>query len=238
MKTHLITVVHGPAEVFAASFLRLFSSTPAKFDSIVVVDNHWPLNKEANTKSIAVVAEAVGAKLVKPEGGNIGGHQGSNFGISHIQSEADDLILGFDYDSWPVTPGWCEALVCGMKNSNFDSISLLHSDIKEIHDQRKTKWITSVCGGVRVGKLVHPEMFNLTIWRAAWLKAHPLVGHGFYGHVESLTHGYNNHGYTLDYLEGHHPIPCSATYHEWKRSHAGGNFKENFDVWCKQKGLL
>ena len=238
MKIHLTTVAHGPAEAFAASYLRLFSSINTKFDSIVVVDNHWPINKEANTKSIAVIAESVGAKLVRPEGGNIGGHQGGNLAISHLQLADDDLMLGFDYDSYPVTPGWLEAMIDGMKFSNLDSLHLLHSDIKEIHEKRGTKWSVNEYGGVRVGTLPHPEMFNLTIWRGAWLKQHPMVGQGFYGHIESMTHGYNNHGYTVDFLEGHNPVFIPPTYQDWKRAHAGGNYLGNFDAWCRERRIF
>ena len=225
-KIHLTVVCHVQPKIMAVSLIRLMATAGEPIASAVFIDNFWPIDREETSRDIETLAKAYGAAVTRPAGGrNIGGHQGGNLAIDFLRPvlQRDDLILGFDPDSFPLDYGWLAAAKTVMLNSDLDSVSLIHTAIIN------RPWQFQIINGIKVGSLPFPEMYNVTVWRAGWLLDNKLAGSGFYGHVESALHHKNKHGYLLEYAESHHPIPHPEIYVEWKRVHASGEYKGNFD---------
>jgi hypothetical protein len=166
---------------------------------------------------------------------NIGGHGGFNLGVEYLANKYalkdNDLILGYDPDSNPITGGWLRAMQKVMDNDvRINNCSLA---IKSIMGNRK--WKLTDIAGVRYATSPVPEMMNVTIFRYGYLKRiGQFKGTGFYGGVETANWTSDDtQGYLYDYQEDFCPIPHDPRYNDWKKIHCTGEYKGNFDEYVK-----
>lgn len=226
MKLWTVTVSYAPIEILAHGLKRYFETTlvPSEY---VVLDHLYP--KVDPLEITGLVENSFSLHLMRPYK-NMGGHEGFNWVVKNLPVEDDDLIIGYDPDSNPLTKGWDEAMLEAMRSHrSLGSISLMHTAIKD------KPWIVSD-DKPRVALLGRPEMFNVTMWRVSALKATGglLADRKLYGMVETAMYRKFTEmglysGYLYDYEEGPCPVAHDPMYVKWKEAHAFFGFEGSFE---------
>lgn len=223
-----ITVSYCEPEVLAHGLVR-FNMTAGMLPwKYVVVDHLFPINPLVNSIMVNKLATLVDAEVVKPSV-NTGGAGGFNFGMKALPDLRDeDLIVGMDPDSNPITYGWLPAMVKTMEaGKDLMSVSLMHEHIVQ------RNWEVEFIGGNRVAFLPHPEMMNLSMWRVGAIRD-GLKQSGFYGHTERMMWAPKKNAYLYDFRETLCPIQHPASYNTWKRRHAFDGYTKNYDDFIKE----
>lgn len=223
-----ITVSYCEPEVLAhglTRFVRTAGEVPEKY---VIVDHLWPINPINNSILVNRLALIVFGDVIKPPM-NGGGAYGFNYAMEHLGVlNDDDLIIGMDPDSNPITPNWLTAMVATMRASKeLNSVSLMHEHLVD------RPWEHEFIGGSKVSFLPHPEMMNVTIWRAGSIRG-GMKSLGLYGHNERLMWKPKTVGYLYDYRETICPIQHPKAYNDWKMAYAFNGYPHNFDQWLKE----
>ena len=239
MKLFAVTVCHMSSDTVAMS-LAAFNRTTLNIRPCnhIIVSHHWPLETNYH-QNICSIAKMVDGDVIQPEK-NLGGHGGVTFALEHIKNEYtpeyDDVILLYDPDSIPAKSGWLEAMLSVMiADPNMAYVSLTHEAIKDNFKGH----IPTLIGGQMVitDKL---DMVNVTLWRAGFLMSEGLLANStHYGHIEVPMHEkalkeYRYHGYMADWYELQCPLAHPKEYSEWKRLHASGVVKVNFDEYARE----
>lgn len=232
MRLFCISVCHMQPEIVAFSLTRAVMTMGLQASAIrrwIMVDHHWPIEQKKASDTLRFVRHIVDADVISPLY-NLGGHGGINYAVRNLELQFsltdDDLVLLYDPDSNPVTQGWLQSLVDVMQaDPTLDYLSLMHSDVVNQKD-----WHLTTIANHRVASHPAPEMFNVTLFRGKCIKQQITAYSTFYGHVESSlkSRGFKN-AYLIDVREETCPIPHPAIYSQWKREHAAGLFKGNFD---------
>lgn len=229
MRLFGITVSYCEPEILAHGLTRFKMTAGMMPERYVVVDHLFPINPIMNSLMVHKLAQIVDAEVVRPSM-NSGGAGGFNFAMSHLTDLKDeDLIIGMDPDSNPKTYGWLKAMVATMEvGKDLMSLSLMHDHLVD------RPWEHEFIGGNKVSFLPHPEMMNVTLWRAGAIRG-GLKQSGFYGHNERLMWSPKKMGYLYDFRETLCPLPHPQSYNEWKSAHAFQGYKGNYDQWVKEK---
>lgn len=240
MKLFCVSVVHMEPEIAAMSLMRLKRTGGVEPDRTVIVSHHWPINPrnfDDCVHGLAGIFEST--KIVRPEK-NLGGHGGFTFGLEHIDFDDDDLILGYDPDSYPREWNWLRAMIDVMiADSTMGYVSLMSEWIQGNRD-----WRIEDIGGRRVAFHPVPDMFNVTIWRGKMLRQGMMAEreNPWYGNVETAMARHAEFvgmrwGYMRDFLEDYCPIPHHPLYVEWKKRAGGArSYSGNFDEYVKEFG--
>lgn len=239
MKLYAVSVCHMKPEIVAYSLARARITNSIEPTGWVIVDNCWPIDSENTSAELMDQANIGMDQAIFGSNGevgfndkyyyvkapkNLGGIGGFNFGLSKLDLQDDDLVLGYDPDSNPITKDWLLA----MKEVMLADTSLTHLSLLHEHIVNRA-WIRREVAGYKLVSLPHPEMFNVTIWRGSYLKSGAVKqGRPYYGFVETETKG-GRHAYLYDYREDLCPIPHDPRYNRWKHDHAVGNYPGNFD---------
>lgn len=215
-------------EIVAFSLTKLLMTTSRHLDWFVV-DNHWPVDKYKSSLTLERVARLVNGMVIRPSQ-NLGGHGGFNYALSHMRLTEEDLILGYDPDSNPITPEWLDAMVHVMTHKPIlNYVSLMHEHIVE------RPWEISDVKGIKIAQLPRPEMANVTLWRGrALLEGGIKASRKYYGFVETEMWKDGRSAYLYDYREDLCPIPHDPLYNAWKGAHAGGSYPGNFDEYYEE----
>jgi GT2 family glycosyltransferase len=241
MSLFMIVVCHMQPSTIAHSLMKFLMTSgvqPQSFNRIIMVDHHWPIEHDLTSNLVHRASSLLDAEVISPPK-NLGGHGGFNFALQALLPLADnDLVLGYDPDSNPITPNWLQAMRDVLeKDPSLAFLSLTHTGFKDKTDKR-----TEFIAGHRVSFFDRPEMFNVTLWRGSFIKSGLTSDNSFYGQVE--TPAYNRvksmglrHGYMEDCIEAENPILHPDIYREWKGFHAGKSYLGNFDQYCKDKGV-
>lgn len=240
MNVWKITLAYLDAPLLEASLKAHHEmSSPELGVQKVLVDHCWPINPWNHRRSILDLAEGYGYAVIAPFQ-NMGAHGGFNWAFRNLPIADDDLVIGADGDSIPTTPGWEAAIVKAMQDPRFGALSLF-LDVPGLLTQEWAPIVTPF-SDVQIVKPAHGglEMFDVTIWRASFLKACGgiLAGSKYYGFVEGPTMNAMKtaclmHGYTRDYKEILRPFDADPRYQKWKAAHVGG-YQGNFDQWLKE----
>lgn len=152
------------------------------------VDQHYPLDKERNRKSLRKICLEHGIEVLDP-GKNLGLHEGFNWALKQINPPDDAIIIAYDPDVYPTSSGWDMALVRAIRGDQFRKIvwaSLLHAEAeKEIHQRGFEKRMIDGYIEVLITKL--PVMNSICAWSYKWLREVGFLTEPrpFYGHLES-----------------------------------------------------
>ena len=229
-KLYGITVCYCEPEVLAHGLIRFAKTAGAVPDKYILTDNLWPKDSEANSAMIRKLSPIVNAEVIQAKI-NQGGAGGFNLALQHLFDQVglkdEDLIIGMDPDSNPITQDWLKVMVETMQaGPQLDSLSLMHEHIVQ------REWEVEFIGGHRVAFLPRPEMKNVTIWRLGSIRD-GLKQKGFYGFTEILMWAPRKHGYLYDFRETLCPIQHPVEYNDWKRIHAFDGYAGNFDEYLE-----
>lgn len=231
MNIYAATISHCLPEILAFGLSKA-KRTMGNYQDIenwVVVDHHWPMQKELTSHIIRDIAEIVSGDIIKPDK-NYGGCGGANIAFKHLNLQDDDLVIGYDPDSNPITMNWGKSLVDVMiADPSIPYLSLMHA-----HVLKNRNWKIREVAGHRVASDDHAEMFNVTIWRGSVIKnGFPMDGK-MWGGLESMLWSNGIKGeYLIDVLEDCMSIGHPKEYTDWKIKHNSGEFPQNFDEYVK-----
>lgn len=189
VSVHTITLGFAPSRIWAQSMARYAATRNT--DLVYKhwwVHNHYPVDKLRNEAENAMVCRKFGVEWIDP-GRNLGLHDGFNWALKQIQPKDEDIIIAYDPDMWPVTPGWDMALVRALRGDPMRQVvwaSLMHTQVKApgvlpVASERMAD------GYIRLQIMRTAIMNSTCAWKASWLKR---VGgltepRAFYGHLEA-----------------------------------------------------
>jgi hypothetical protein len=107
---HVITLGFVPSRIWRSSceaFYRL--KNPEINVSHHFLDQRYPINEEQNSLENSLI-NAEHNIITHCFGKNVGARDGFNRILSHIKPSDDDIIVGYDPDSYPITQGFLGAL--------------------------------------------------------------------------------------------------------------------------------
>ena len=245
---YAVSIAYMDYTIMAASIAQLYKTAGLNYDlqptEWILVDNHWPLKPGWKIAGIDFQTQKLAdslwqGKLVDP-GQNLGGHGGLTFGIQQLKYlKDDDLVLNYDLDSWPVTPGWLQAAVDVMKaDPSLGYVALLPNRI-----EKSREWAFEQIAGHRLATHPVTEMWNVTVFRGSVIKGGMLADRKYYGFVETAMlrkiHELGlRFGYLYDFREDQHPIWHCREYCDYKDAHGReGTFPGSFEEYLKEKGI-
>lgn len=235
MSIYAVTVSHCNPEMLAHGLIKARQTMRCFLDVSrwVIVDHHWPIKKYLTSTCVGKLAALVDGEVIRPDK-NLGGVGGANLAFDYLELKDDDLVIGYDPDSNPVTPGWDDALIQVMVNDrSLPYLSLMHK-----HVLNNRKWQIRDVNGYRVASDTAPEMFNITIWRGSTIKNGLPGAHLMWGGLESFLWSQGKMGaYLIDYLEDVPPLHHPQEYNDWKQHHHSGRFKGNFNEYIEMLKL-
>lgn len=238
MSLFAVTVAHMNPEIVAFSLAKGMSTAGHTKDEIkkwILVDHHWPLNRQTTSQIVRAAGNIIGAEIISPER-NLGGHGGFNFALEHLKAQGlseDDLVLCFDPDSNPVTDGWLNALVAVMDSSPYPYVSLMHTEWMEGRG-----WTHGSVAGVPIVYRDRPEAMNVTVYRARAVWEGMKAPNQYYGGIEAEFFRQGLKGcYTWEHRETYCPVNHPQIYIEWKGLQGGGRYQGNFDQFLKERGI-
>lgn len=209
---------------------------------IVMVDQHWPIDREKNKKELERIAKNCKATLLDP-GKNLGLHHGFNWAVNQLSIPDNALIIGFDPDSWPVDFGWDKAM-CDVfvEDASVVWFSLWHPHAtRELLNEHKSQPGHQV-PSQRTIQVTAPVMNSVCGFRSSWFKK---VGgltepSKYYGGLEcAMWDKVKAHGrwiFLPDYKEElHFQDVVNPLYRAWKWHHAHEGYPHDFVQYLKDK---
>lgn len=240
MRIFAVTVCHVLPEIAAFSLTKALRTGGTMISELsplnwVVVQNHWPIQKEKTAEIIRdTIAPMLMARVLEPQK-NVGGHGGFNLALERIRlfAEPDDLILCYDPDSNPITQGWFDAMVEVMlADPSLPYVSLMHTDWVEGRG-----WSFREVSGKKLAYRETAEAMNVTLYRNGAIPNGMRAPNAHYGGIEARFFADGIKGaYLYDFRETYCPIPHPQEYIDWKGAHGGGRDKRNFDQYIREIG--
>lgn len=151
-----------------------------------VLYQHYPLYKNENYEKLIVLKKRFGFHL-HDAGKNLGLHNGINFVINQLSLKNDQVVIGFDPDSFPLGKGWDMALVRAILGSGGKNVwsSLANPRSKQELQERGFKKVI-IDGHLETWETKTPVVNSICAWSVDWLKKVGLTEpRPYYGHLET-----------------------------------------------------
>lgn len=212
----------------------------------VVIDQHYPVEKEKNQKQIRELCKESGSIYVDSLYDR-GLHRGLNHAMKVVGVESTDIFIGCDPDDRP-SVGSFKAMKKVMENEPMVAVCGLNFWVLPWKQKKDGDWPKEKLGGENVW--VHPgvEMWNIAAFNLPFITR--LGGfhqpNAFYGGIEVFLYEYwRQHGMKLVYLIDHtseavpvdrdNPDLYDKTYGTWKIDHACHGYLHGYEQWLKEK---
>lgn len=197
MKVFAITLCFCNPEILLAS-VRAFHATrnqdlPLEFH--VLVDQHYPLHREEMRRALRQLQEEIPLIRVMDPGVNLGLHHGFNWAMARLPLTEQDIVIGYDGDSLPITPGWDMALVRAIEAPrpwNQKVVWATLGNPRTIHDINERGYDQDIADGYIELWLTRTAICNsVCAWRYGWLRRVGFLHEpmAFYGHLEAEMWG-------------------------------------------------
>jgi len=193
MAIHAITLAFCNAEILTRS-INAFHATrnPAlPLSGHYVVHQHYPLEPESIARGLEGMRLAHGIRVLDP-GRNLGLHEGINWALRQINPKDEDIIIGYDGDSLPITEGWDMALVRAIEAKRSDGkgevVWSTLGNPRTLQDvcERGYDEVTAD-GYLKLLLTRRPIANSICAWRYGWLRRVGFLTEprAFYGHLEA-----------------------------------------------------
>lgn len=236
-----ISMCYNRPEIILRSIQQYYKTKhPSVNTEHVLVDAHWPLERERMLGVFQFLKDSYGCRVIDP-GKNLGLCGNFNYALEQVPFPDNGGVIGYDPDSWPIDFGWdmamCEKFE---KHPDVAWISLFHPQAKsELIDQKR---------GTEDGDIVWvngPVMNSVCMFRKGWLRkcGGLLEMQPFYGGLEvhtwrRLREQQAKWIFLKNYREGHWPYPelVDKQYQQWKWvTNHGGEKQTDFAEWIKSR---
>lgn len=135
-KIYMVSTAFAPARVVTESMKQLYRTAGTSEFEHHILMQHYPLSKDLNDKLLTTIFNYYNCKI-HDLGSNVGLSAGYNYLINQLNLQDDDIVIGADLDTYPITDGWMDAIVKVMKadsNIAYCSLQNQHSE-KELNDR-------------------------------------------------------------------------------------------------------
>lgn len=237
MRVFVITVAYCRSAQLARSLLEYQQSHLIQPFKHIVVQGHYPIDRERNNKEIELIVQSYKHAELWDPGDNIGSAQSQQWALEQLQVEDNDVFINLDPDSACRKVGWDEALVRVMKaDKNCAVISLNSPMTSGFIESRNQKITEKIVDTLRVGIPDRPTPFNLSAFNCSFIKNMGGLRQifPFWGDLEAVVYQQASakglyHGYLVDYMEDEqgkffHPL----SNNEWKDLHARTSGPDQF----------
>lgn len=171
MKVWTISMCFMDADIIHDSIQQYYATKSLEVETVhVLVDQHWPINYTQHKHDLELIAKKFGCHYTDP-GKNLGLHEGFNYGWRKFAIPDNAAVIGYDPDSWPVTPNW-DMAICKLFNARPEIawFSLWH-----IHAQRQivsegNGGVLEEAAGIKFHRLKRPSMNSVCAFRQEWLR--------------------------------------------------------------------
>jgi GT2 family glycosyltransferase len=189
---YAITLCFNRPDIIRESLEAFYrTKNPSTQIKHILVDQHYPLpDKKSVHFQIYRMAQEFGCVYLNP-GRNLGLHKGFNWACKEMKMTADDIVIGYDGDSNPISPGWDMALVTALSNPDIAWSSLMNPRSKKELLERGYDEIT-VGGHLKVWITKNAVVNSVCAWRYSFLQASGGLQEPseYYGHLESTMWQY------------------------------------------------
>lgn len=206
---------------------------------------HYPLKKEETKQRQLRVCEKYNIHWYDA-GYDRGLHKGMNYLFELVNPDDDDVIIGFDPDEWPISPGFDQALEDALTDPKYPDIVLAYLKNSTFPPMP----YADVVGG-RAAHIFSDSIaaVNVAAFKAGWFRAiggwwQPTTHWGYLEvHVNSKIKETNKRRCILRdvrCLTRDLPpefVPQSPIYGEYKGCQANWTSKESFEEWLNKRGL-
>lgn len=171
-KVWTITLCFNDPDIIADSLKQYYATkSPLVRTRHLLVDQHWPIGKNAARRALEALARDYNAVLLDP-GRNLGLHEGFNFALRSEPIPGNAGVIGYDPDSWPLTEGWdlgmCQVFVA---DPSINWISLWHEHAyRQLIQEGAAHAIVETLNSVDVQTIKRPVMNSVCMFRAGWLQ--------------------------------------------------------------------
>lgn len=232
----ILTISYHKEEIARKSYEQLKLTTQDEPMPVLVLDNHYPLNKDKSF--VRNLCEEMGF-LYFSAGKNIGLHEGYNY---LRKFAASDAFIIYDGDSFPVTNGWNSALLNLIqdKATVWASLHNKHSYAEmDVSGFEKASIEGYNC------RLPRKAVVNsICAFKTEWVRS---VGgfsepNEFYGGFESAMFNKMNHfvekwAFLDDFSEISIEAEADSIYTEYKWKHAHLGMKMSFEQYVLETEL-
>lgn len=197
MAVYAITLAFCHPEILKLS-MRAFYKTrnhDLSLDGHFIVDQHYPLHGQKIFEELKMQTLINGQTILDP-GRNLGLHVGFNWALSQIKPNREDIIIGYDADSLPLSRGWDMALVRAIEAKRSDG----HGEVvwaslgnpRTLSDLYARGYDPVTADGYLRLFLTRTAITNsICAWRYGWLQDVGFLDEprAFYGHLEAAMWG-------------------------------------------------
>lgn len=227
MAVYAITLCFTRPEIVRTSLEQFYKTATLKDVKHILLNQHYPLPSHQKVREeLEQIAKDFNCVLMDA-GKNLGLHHGFNHVTSNLSLNPDDIIIGYDHDSYPTTNGWDEALVTTMNSKSTIGWVSLHVD-KTFSEVVGAPLEPGLAGNIRYFRFYKPVTNSICALR--WKFLNDVGGlqepTNFYGHLESamwqkLQQQKMYWVFLWDYHEGHNPnLIHDRHYTHYKHAHA------------------
>lgn len=191
MKESVVTITLGfaPSRIWRQS-IAAYAKTrnPDLGYRHFFLNQHYPLNKAQNEKENREICDQYGVEYLDA-GRNIGLHNGFNYALKAINPGPGSIVIAYDPDTNPISPGWDMALVRAIRGDPKQKVvwaSLLHEAARLEVAQRGFE-SRKADGYIEMRIPRGPVMNSICAWSVDWLLSVGMLiePNDWYGHLES-----------------------------------------------------
>jgi GT2 family glycosyltransferase len=193
MTVYAITLAFCNPEIISRSIAQFYATkNPSlEIEKHMIVDQHYPLDYPSVKKKLHELEKNYPVIVVDP-GKNLGLHGGFNWALTQLKPGPDDIIIGYDGDSYPISSGWDMALTRAILSPRSDGhgqvVWSTLGNTRSISDARLRGYDRVMADGFIELMLVHAAVTNsICAWRYDWLESVGFLDEplDFYGHLET-----------------------------------------------------
>jgi hypothetical protein len=238
-KVYAITLGFARPEIISNTIFHYYRTRMHLETKHLIIDQHYPLPSELEcTKNLLRLCMEREMQYYDP-GVNLGLAKGINFALSKIPDLKNSIVIGYDPDVVPVTPGWDVALIQCLRLYPEVAWASLGNDFseREMRERSYTEKLTELGVLYYVNR---PVLNSICAWDGAWLaEVGGITEHNaYYGGLE--THMFpklvnRKWAFIKDYREIRNEATQGAEdsdYHKYKMDHAHhGKWPGDFKSW-------
>lgn len=245
MTTYVITMCFNRPDIIMESLAQCRATIGDIDYRHILIDNYYPLPNKADNHRTLCKLHGTAKYEVLDAGRNLGLHGGFNWACAQLPLKDDDIVIGYDPDSYPVTNGWGMALITAIKfGGNVAWASLMNPISRRELTERG--FTPRKINQLVVWETHKPCVNSICAWpweflrRAGGLKE----PNAFYGGLEcALWADVNHQNKKWVYIDGYweesrYMEKQDAHYRDYKWHHAHtGKWPGDFDSYLISQGV-
>jgi hypothetical protein len=248
MRVIAVTLCYNKPEIIDLSIRRFHETKHGGLPLVhLMIDQHYPLpDKLRVSEQIKKIASDNGCEYMSP-GKNLGLHHGLNWALQTYGLAEDDIVIGYDGDSYPCERGWDMALVTALM-ADASTVWASLWGVNTSAELNARGFTERMAAQVRVRETHTPAVNSVCAWKGWWIKNAGWFNepHEFYGGLEiAMWPHIRAKGYRWVYLPDwtederlkFNPGE-DLLYKQWKWDHVMLGKNLDFETWLRNSGHI